>query len=162
MVGNNSSGKYLLSISYEKRDSVLVKQHVASHTRTILLQHNLNLNSLFPADIILEINKTSLLSKSGVERNITFFCLSQFQTDYQSQVKQQQQQKYRTFTWDCRGLFSKYKETKLLPGPKIKVDVFKQLILYVFVIHVWVCKGKTSEKPKTKNFNSISINSVKR
>lgn len=64
MVGNNSSGKYLLSISYEKRDSALIKQHVASHTRTILLQHNLNLNSLFPADIILEINKTSL-SKSG-------------------------------------------------------------------------------------------------
>lgn len=64
MVGNNSSGKYLLSISYEKRDSALIKQHVASHTRTILLQYNLNLNSLFPADIILEINKTSL-SKSG-------------------------------------------------------------------------------------------------
>lgn len=79
MVGNNSSGKYLLSISYEKRDSALIKQHVASHTRTILLQHNLNLNSLFPADIILEINKTSL-SKSGEcvwwgrvgEQDITF------------------------------------------------------------------------------------------
>lgn len=65
MAGNNSSGKYLLSISYEKRDSVPIKQHVASHTSTILIQHNLNLNGLFPADIILEINKTSLLSKSG-------------------------------------------------------------------------------------------------
>jgi len=84
MVGNNSSGKYLLSISYEKRDSALIKQHVASHTRTILLQHNLNLNSLFPADIILEINKTSL-SKSGEcvwwggmgeSRNITFLSQS--------------------------------------------------------------------------------------
>ena len=77
MVGNNSSGKYLLSISYEKRDSVLVKQHVASHTRTILLQHNLNLNSLFPADIILEINKTSLLSKSGVSGKEHHIFLSQ-------------------------------------------------------------------------------------
>lgn len=65
MAGNNSLGKYLLSISYEKRDSVLIKQHVASHTSTILIQHNLNLNGLFPADIILEINKTTLLSKSG-------------------------------------------------------------------------------------------------
>jgi hypothetical protein len=82
MVGNNSSGKYLLSISYEKRDSVLVKQHVASHTRTILLQHNLNLNSLFPADIILEINKTSLLSKSGVSGKEHHIFLSRFQTDY--------------------------------------------------------------------------------
>lgn len=82
MAGNNSSGKYLLSISYEKRDSVLVKQHVASHTRTILLQHNLNLNSLFPADIILEINKTSLLSKSGVSRKEHHIFLSQFHTDY--------------------------------------------------------------------------------
>lgn len=44
---------------------MLIKQHVASHTSTILIQHNLNLNGLFPADIILEINKTSLLSKSG-------------------------------------------------------------------------------------------------
>lgn len=77
MVGNNSSGKYLLSISYEKRDSVLVKQHVASLTRTILLQHNLNLNSLFPADIILEINKTSLLSKSGVSGKEHHIFLSQ-------------------------------------------------------------------------------------
>lgn len=82
MVGNNSSGKYLLSISYEKGDSVLVKQHVASHTRTILLQHNLNLNSLFPADIILEINKTSLLSKSGVSGKEHHIFLSQLQKDY--------------------------------------------------------------------------------
>lgn len=107
MVGNNSSGKYLLSISYEKRDSVLVKQHVASHTRTILLQHNLNLNSLFPADIILEINKTSLLSKSGVSGKEHHIFLSQSDSNRllvsSKKNSNNKQQKYRMNTRSLNG-----------------------------------------------------------
>lgn len=113
MVGNNSSGKYLLSISYEKRDSVLVKQHVASHTRTILLQHNLNLNSLFPADIILEINKTSLLSKSGVSGKKHHIFLSQSVAN--------------------RLLVSSRKQTK---NPTIIQNTYKGLLKGVYLLNI--------------------------